>query len=33
MKKSKIWMVTTALAVIVAIVLGYNFLNQKKTPK
>lgn len=30
MKKSKIWMVTTALAVIVAIVLGYNFLNQKK---
>ena len=30
MKKSKIWMVTTVLAVIVAIVLGYNFLNQKK---
>ena len=30
MKKSKIWMVTTAIAVIVAIILGYNFLNQKK---
>ena len=30
MKKSKIWMVTTAIAIIVAIVLGYNFLNQKK---
>ena len=26
MKKSKIWMVTTAIAIIVAIVLGYNFL-------
>ena len=31
MKKSKIWMGTTAVAVIVAIILGYNFLNQKKT--
>ena len=30
MKKSKIWMGTTAIAIIVAIVLGYNFLNQKK---
>ena len=30
MKKSKIWMVTTVIAIIVAIVLGYNFLNQKK---
>ena len=30
MKKSKIWMVTTAIAIIVAIILGYNFLNQKK---
>ena len=30
MKKSKIWIVTTAIAIIVAIVLGYNFLNQKK---
>ena len=30
MKKSKIWMGTTAVAVIVAIILGYNFLNQKK---
>ena len=28
MKKSKIWMVTTAIAIIVAIILGYNFLNQ-----
>ena len=30
MKKSKIWMGTTVIAIIVAIVLGYNFLNQKK---
>ena len=29
MKKSKILMGTTAIAIIVAIVLGYNFLNQK----
>ena len=30
MKKSKIWMVLTFIAVVIAIVLGYNFLNQKK---
>ncbi len=30
MKKSKIWMVLTFIAVVIAIVFGYNFLNQKK---
>lgn len=30
MKKNKIWMIITALAIIIAIVFGYNFLNQKK---
>ena len=31
MQKSKIWIATTAIAVIVAIILGYNLFNQKKT--
>lgn len=30
MQKSKIWVAITAIAVIVAIILGYNLLNQKK---
>lgn len=29
MKKSKIWMITTVIAVIVAIIIGYNLINQK----
>ena len=31
MQKSKIWIATTAIAVIVAVILGYNLFNQKKT--
>ena len=30
MQKSKIWVAITAIAVILAIILGYNLLNQKK---
>ena len=30
MQKSKIWVAATAIAVIVAIILGYNLFNQKK---
>lgn len=30
MQKSKIWIAATAIAVIVAIILGYNLFNQKK---
>ena len=30
MKKNKIWIAITAIAIIVAIILGYNFFNQKE---
>ena len=30
MQKNKIWIATTAIAVIIAIILGYNLFNQKK---
>lgn len=30
MQKSKIWIAATAIAVIVAVILGYNLFNQKK---
>ena len=30
MKKSKIWIFFTVIAVITAVILGYNLLNQKK---
>ena len=31
MQKSKIWIATTVIAVIIAVILGYNLFNQKKT--
>ena len=30
MKKSKIWIFFTVIAVITAVILGYNLFNQKK---
>ena len=31
MQKNKIWIATTSIAVVVAVILGYNLFNQKKT--
>lgn len=31
MEKNKFWIVTTAIAIIIAVILGYNLFNQKKS--
>ena len=31
MKKNKFWIATTAIAIIIAVILGYNLFNQKKS--